>query len=100
MRNGIEVTTHDVDMPGLPENLDGIRIVHLTDFHVGCGDSATVSCAAVEEANALSPDLLLLTGDYVNRRRQEIQPAERILSRLRARLGIFASLGNHDYRAG
>ena len=99
MPSPIEITEHEVPLPNLPTALDGIRLVHLTDFHVGCGDSAAVSSEAIALANSLSPDLILLTGDYVNRRVTEIEPAIEILTCLRAGRGIFASLGNHDYYA-
>ncbi len=95
----IEITHHEVPLPNLPTTLDGIRLVHLTDFHVGCGDSAASSREAAALVNSLSPDLILLTGDYVNRRVSEIEPSAEILSSLRAHRGIFASLGNHDYYA-
>ena len=99
MSSTIELSQHEVALPGLPDDLNGIRIVHLTDFHIGCGDSASRSAEAVELANEVSAELILLSGDYVNRKPIEIPAAEEILCRLRAGCGIFATLGNHDYYA-
>ena len=53
---------------------------------------------AVQQANRLHPDIVALTGDFVTYSRANIEPAAEILSRLRARYGVFAVLGNHDFR--
>jgi predicted MPP superfamily phosphohydrolase len=54
----------------------------------------------VDLANLLEPDVVALTGDYVTFSPAYIWPAAQALGRLRARLGVFAVLGNHDFRAG
>lgn len=51
----------------------------------------------VDTINALSPDLILFTGDIVNRHTSELLPFKQTLSRLKARQGVYSVLGNHDY---
>ncbi len=96
----IRVTRHDVALRGLPPGAEGCRIAHLTDFHRGRMTSDALLEHAVRLANEQQPDLIVLTGDYVTRDSRDIEPAASIIGRLRANLGVFASLGNHDYSAG
>jgi predicted MPP superfamily phosphohydrolase len=96
----IEVSEHRVGIAGLPREFDGLRIVHLTDVHHGLYFSAEAVFAAVELANALEPDLAVLTGDYVSYSRNYAHSAAALLGGLRARMGVFAVLGNHDFRVG
>jgi predicted MPP superfamily phosphohydrolase len=91
----VRLRTLDVELPGLPEELDGLRLAHLSDFHLGLpsrGVSAVERAVAwVEERR---PDLVLLTGDLLTRPRGEAR-----LRTLLPRLGerCFAVLGNHDF---
>lgn len=82
------------DVPGLDPAHDGLRIAQLSDLHVGPRTREELVRAAIEEANAFHPDLVVLTGDYVCRSRTE-------LDGMRAQLGgllapTVAVLGNHD----
>ena len=95
----IEETRHTVTVPYLPESLAGLRMVQLTDLHRSKLTADKVLHQAVELANAAKPDLILLTGDYVTEDTSDITPSAQILSKLQARLGIYAVLGNHDYHA-
>ncbi len=83
----------EVEVPGLPVELDGVRIAHLSDLHLGLpsrGERAVRR--AVEWTAARRPDLVALTGDLVSRRR-----GEPILRHLLHRLpACYAVLGNHD----
>jgi uncharacterized protein len=96
----IEVSEYRVPIAGLGRELDGLRIVHLTDIHHGLYFSAESLAAAVELANSLQPDVIALTGDYVSYSRNFAHSAAELLSGLRARRGVFAVLGNHDFRVG
>jgi len=96
----IEVSQFRVPIAGLGRELDGMRIVHLTDIHHGLYFSAEALLAAVELANSLEPDVVALTGDYVSYSRNFAHSAAEILGGLRARRGVFAVLGNHDFRVG
>jgi uncharacterized protein len=84
----------EVELDGLPRELDGLRIAHLADFHLGMpsrGERASeVAVAWVAERK---PDLVCITGDLVSRRR-----GVPLLRKLLERLGSsFAVLGNHDF---
>jgi predicted MPP superfamily phosphohydrolase len=88
------VTIH---IPRLPLALDGLAVAHLSDFHWGPYTGQREVRAAVEKTNALSPDLIALTGDYVLYSAEYAAPCVRELAALGAPLGVFAIPGNHDY---
>lgn len=96
----IEVTEHQIDLHDLPESFRGLRIVQLTDIHHGIYFPEAALRLAVELTNKLEPDIVALTGDFVTRSRNYIQPAAEVLGGIRAREGVFAVLGNHDFRVG
>lgn len=74
--------------------------MQLSDIHHGLYMRLEEVERAVELANRLEPDLVALTGDFVTNSRKYIAPVARALGRLRARLGCYAVLGNHDHRVG
>src|SRR6267143_6673600 len=79
----------------LPKALDGLRVVHLSDFHYGPIVNPRHLDRAIEAANDLKPDLSALTGDYISHDRSYAAPCAELVGRLRARYGVFAVLGNH-----
>lgn len=88
-------------MKGLPEYWHGKTFVHLSDIHAGYGNTGPVYEEMVQRVNALEPDLILLTGDYLDDHATNMNfPLKDILLRLRAKAGIFGSFGNHDHRRG
>jgi uncharacterized protein len=93
-----EITETVIRMRRLPVALDGLKIVQLSDIHLSLFTPIEEVQRAVDLANAQQPDLVALTGDYVTFSPAYIWPAARALGRLRARLGTFAVLGNHDFR--
>jgi len=82
----------------LPSVFSGLRIVQISDIHHGLFLPKEWLHEAVQQANRLNPDIIALTGDFVTYSRRNINPAAEILGRLRARYGVFAVLGNHDFR--
>ncbi|MBN2003809.1 MAG: metallophosphoesterase [Anaerolineae bacterium] len=99
----IAVTRLDVPVRGLPPALEGATLVHLTDPHVGVGAGATVLHRAVNLANHESPDLVLLTGDFLDSHADPESAGVILvdeLRRLQAAKGVFAVLGNHDMSVG
>jgi predicted MPP superfamily phosphohydrolase len=100
LRHRIEVTTHAPRLRGLPPSFRGLRIVQLTDIHHGWFLPLYALVEAVEIANRLEPDVVALTGDFVTYSSNFIEPVAAILGLLRARLGTYAVLGNHDFRVG
>jgi uncharacterized protein len=84
----------DVELDRLPPELDGLRVVHLSDFHLGFPSRGTRAVdRAVEWTAERRPDLVLISGDLLARPRAE-QKLRRLLDRLP---GSFAVLGNHDF---
>lgn len=83
----------EVPLPGLPSELDGLRIAHLSDFHLGMPSrGARAVERGVAWVEGRRPDLVAITGDLLSRRSGEPE-----LRRLLARLpGSYAVLGNHD----
>ncbi len=93
----ISLTHVDVPVPGLSPELDGYRIVHLTDIHHNLVSGPAFLESVVRTANSLDGDLVALTGDFVTHNPRRMPQCFRILSGLRAPDGIFATRGNHDY---
>jgi predicted MPP superfamily phosphohydrolase len=93
----LDLTELSIDVPRLPRDLDGLSVVHLSDFHF----TGRVSKAYFEEvvrlSNALEPDLVAVTGDLVDRG-PYIDWLPDTLGRLTARYGVYFVLGNHDRR--
>ncbi|HBA62041.1 MAG TPA: hypothetical protein DCZ92_14750 [Elusimicrobia bacterium] len=90
----------DAALPGLPEGLDGFRIVQISDLHLGRLTGNEKLKLLAEQINSLEPDLIVFTGDIFERR--EIVPEQTcaVIRTLKARYGLAAALGNHDLFAG
>jgi uncharacterized protein len=82
---------------GLPAALTGLRVAHLTDFHHGPHIPAGYLEDAVERTAAEKPDLIALTGDFIDRGPRHVETAAKLFRHLKAPLGVFAVLGNHDF---
>lgn len=97
-RYNIDVKEVDVTVPDLPSGLEGFRIAQISDLHVGTyGDDTTFVAQIVDRINSLRPDIVLFTGDIVNRKTDELEPFVSTLGRIRSRYGVYSILGNHDY---
>lgn len=91
-------TCYDLKVDGLPAQLDGKRIVHLTDLHLTSHWSRGYD-RLIEQVKNDPPELILITGDFVDDKldhRDALPTLERFLTQLSARCGIFGILGNHD----
>lgn len=98
----------DVPLARLPKAWDGLTILQLSDFHYDDYFTVIPIRKAIQIANSLQPDLVVLTGDFVTipafndylhnakRAGDAAEPCAYHLAQLRARLGVFAILGNHD----
>src|SRR2546426_1379228 len=94
----IEVSNHTIHLKNLPRTFDGLKLVHLTDIHHSKFVSFNDVFRMVELSNQQSPDVVLLTGDYVTWSKKFITPVAEALRHLKSRLGVYAVLGNHDVR--
>jgi predicted MPP superfamily phosphohydrolase len=77
-----------------------LRIVHLSDIHIGQNLSVDQIRSFVRRANDLDGDLICITGDIIDAPHVDYATYLPILAELRARAGVVAILGNHDHRAG
>lgn len=92
----VELRERDLPVAGLPGELDGLTILHLSDFHLGTLSLNGRSLGkAIAWAAPREVDLVAITGDLVSSKRGE-RSLRAALQRLRARHGIYAVLGNHD----
>jgi uncharacterized protein len=94
------VTRVTLPVPNLPGPFAGAIVAFLADIHHGPFVPLSYVRRVVAMTNALAPDLVLLGGDYVSKHRRYIAPCVAELGALRARLGRFAVLGNHDHWEG
>jgi len=87
----------DVTIPDLPRALDGYRIAQLSDVHCGSYTPEARVAAWVARVNDLDVDLIAVTGDLITSGDYHVEPVARALGGLRAKDGVFACMGNHDY---
>lgn len=92
------ITDQRIWLSDLPDAFRGFRILQLSDIHHSLFVPLDYVAAVVELSNQLRPDLVALTGDFVSYSRSSIEPVAEILGGLRARAGVVAVLGNHDFR--
>lgn len=96
-RRWFRVVEREVRVSGLDSRLDGLRIAQLSDLHVGTLTPRTWGLAWSRAANRRSPDLAVVTGDLVTSGTEYHGDVAEVVGALRARLGVFVSMGNHDY---
>jgi len=87
----------DIRVRGLDPRLDGYRIVHLSDLHIGALTPAWWAKRWIVRANAEKPDAVAVTGDLVTSGVAFHEAIADVLGELRARDGVFCAMGNHDY---
>lgn len=84
-------------LPNLPAAFDGLTLALLTDLHHGRYTSLHYIRKVVEATNALAPNVVLLGGDYAHAHKRYIPPCLEVLAQLKASVGRFGVLGNHDH---
>lgn len=94
------VKTVEIALPSLPPAFDGFRIVQLTDLHASRLLQGPWMSAVVAKANALDPDLTVVTGDLVDGTVQARADDVKPLASLAAKNGVLAIPGNHEYYSG
>ena len=96
-RYNYQVRRIKLSFKNLPTAFKGIKIVQISDIHSGSFDSHASVARGVQMVLDEKPDLVLFTGDLVNNKADEIQPYTDIFSTITAPLGVYSTLGNHDY---
>jgi predicted MPP superfamily phosphohydrolase len=81
----------------LPAAFKGMRMVHISDIHSGSFQDSRAVNKGIDLILKQQPDLIVFTGDLVNDRATEMDPYQNSFGRLTAPLGVFSTLGNHDY---
>jgi predicted MPP superfamily phosphohydrolase len=108
----LRINRRDIRIAGLPRALDGLMIAHLTDLHLNHWMTSERLSGVMRTANSLGADLMVITGDFVSKDMRPVDVAgnpigdaytlaapglSQALSILRAPLGVWAVLGNHDH---
>ncbi len=91
------ITHEKLHFDRLPKNFDGLRIVQISDLHLGTWTSTKPLEEAIKKIIGLKPDLILFTGDLVNFTTKEAFRFEKTLELIKAPMGVYVTLGNHDY---
>lgn len=104
MTYGVAVGAHDyrlvrkkIHIPGLPESMEGLTIGQISDIHAGSLYSRKGVRKGVNRLLEAAPDMICFTGDLVNNRAEEIEHTFDIFEQVKAPLGVYSILGNHDY---
>jgi len=84
-------------LPNLPKAFDGITMGQISDIHSGSFYNKTAVKGGVEMLLAEKPDFVFFTGDLVNNLTNEVRDYQDIFSKVKAPLGVYSTLGNHDY---
>jgi len=100
--SSLVVRSYRLEIPNWPNSVAGLRVAVLADLHIGSPYRGLDSLAqTVARTNAEKPDLIVMPGDFIGATflRHHVSPEEfaPVLSGLRARLGVWAVLGNHDW---
>ncbi|MCX6275347.1 MAG: metallophosphoesterase [Bacteroidetes bacterium] len=86
-----------ISSPDLPDSFHGLKVLQISDLHVGSFLSPEPLVHAIELILEQKPDIIFFTGDLVNDRHDEALEYYDILNKIQAPLGVFSILGNHDY---
>jgi predicted MPP superfamily phosphohydrolase len=96
----LNITRFTLPLHHLPPELAELTLVHISDLHIGPNLQRAALHNYIDQVNALTPDLIFITGDIFDSRHSDIPKCAPILGELRARYGVFAVLGNHDFYTG
>jgi uncharacterized protein len=98
-RHRLTLREHSLQIPGLPSDLDGLRLVQLTDIHLSPFLSRAELERAIDMANETRAHIALVTGDLITTNRDPLDDCLDSLARLRADAGVYGCLGNHEIYA-
>lgn len=92
-----QVVRHQLNFPQLPAGFKGLKIAQVSDIHSGSFTDKEAVNRGIDKILAEQPDIILFTGDLVNNVSDEMDDYMDVFSRLRAPMGVYSVLGNHDY---
>ena len=93
----IQIVERTIGLSDLPDALDGLRIAHLTDLHIGALVEPSRLQAIVDQTNAIAGDMIAVTGDFVDLSLNVLDEVIDAMKSLTAPLGVYFVPGNHDY---
>lgn len=96
----VTVKQLSITLNHLPQSLDGLRIVQITDLHIGALINGNWLRRIVNKVNILQPDLIVITGDLVDGSVEELRHHVAPIADLRAQHGTYFITGNHEYYSG
>lgn len=96
----IKITQIDISLEKLSAKHNSLNIVQISDVHLGTIIHKERLIEIIEKANALNPDLVMITGDLVDENVEKLEDMVEPLSRIKSRLGVYAVTGNHEFYAG
>ena len=91
------VRKKNVFLKRLPKEFDGIKVCHISDIHIGSLRNRKAVMAGIQMIIDQKPDIIFFTGDLVNDKADELKSWGDALSKIKAPLGVYSVLGNHDY---
>ena len=94
------IKQYDVVIANLPEKAEGLRVVFLSDIHADNITRAEKVGRLVKKVNELNPDLILLGGDFVDGRLENVGKELLPLKDFKAKYGVYGAVGNHEYYSG
>lgn len=94
----LEVTRHTLDWADLPDAFSGLKLVHISDVHLGFNKDAGDVKRLVSHIKAAEPDLVCLSGDIVDSYAEDLEESVPLFAGLKPPMGKYAVLGNHDYK--
>jgi uncharacterized protein len=92
-----QVNRLKLSFQNLPTAFKGLKIVHISDIHSGSFNDKQAVQRGIDKIMKEKPDLILFTGDLVNDRASEMKEYMEVFSQLKAPMGVYSVLGNHDY---
>lgn len=98
-RTDFRVREVDVPVPGLPDDLDGLRLLQLSDIHLSAFLSERELARVIDASNELRPHLAVVTGDLISGHSDPLEACIRQIARLKADAGVFGCMGNHEVYA-
>lgn len=92
-----KVFSEKVKIPNLPKAFDGLKIAQISDIHSGSFYDKEAVQKGIDLLMAQNADVIFFTGDIVNDKASEMEPYIEMFSQVKAPLGVYSILGNHDY---
>lgn len=92
-----QVRRQELYFPNLPQSFRGLKLVQISDIHVGSFHDKAAVASGIEQILSLQPDIIVFTGDLVNDHAHEMENYLELFKLLKAPMGVYSILGNHDY---